>query len=201
MEIKMGLRPITILSIFLILISGVAAFGQSGSDLLITARSAGSIRLGMTVNEAKAAMPSAEFNSDLDTGKIKVDQPGSTIMSLTVETYNADGSEMPITSNSKIIIIEVLDPRYKTGDGAHVGMKLPDAEMLFGKLKEMVMSYGETESGEFTRQPPGISFEFQGSGDVSAGIYDGKYADPREKITTKYSRVARISLIRLALYG
>ena len=130
-----------------------------------------------------------------------VSKGGKVIMTLTIETYDEDRNEIPISENAKIIFIKILDSRYRTAKGVHPGPTIVEAEKIYGKLPQMVMTYGTDESGEFSNQPKGLSFEFTGKGKDDAGNYERwKGGDPREQYTTKYTPKAYILSISISSF-
>jgi len=52
-----------------------------------------------------------------------------------------------VTEKSKIFTIETMDPRFKTKEGIHVGMKISAAEKILGKAT--VTIYYDNESREY----------------------------------------------------
>ena len=182
---------------FIALFTVITTLGQGGSEFLITSESVGSVRLGMTINEAKRALDDAEFNMQGENGEVKVFRKGKLTMIASVEMTDAN----EITSNSKIYAVKVIDARYRTASGVYPGMAIAAAEKLMGKLGRMTLSYGETETADFANQPAGFSFEFKGTNSQKAGIYDVKYPDPREQFATRFNAGAYIYSVGVALYG
>ncbi len=143
----------------------------AGSAWRITSRGAGPIRFGMTVMQAKRAMPNAKFARSTDgdgVALIAVTQAGKELLSLHA---GEDDPARPINYRKKISYIEVRDPRYRTDTGISPGMRLAAAEQKLGPVR--VVDWSEIESREyvtFARQSQGTSFRVT-SPDGSVGVY------------------------------
>lgn len=183
---------------FVSLLTVLTAFGQVGSEYLITKDSVGGIRLGMTIAEAKRVYQDAEFNNTGEDGQINVSRSGKLVMTVTPETTDENFRVIEVTSSSKIIAVKVIDPRYKTAAGVFPGMTIVAAEKVLGKIGRMTLAYGETEYADFTKQPAGLRFEYKGTNSRKAGIYDITYPDPREQFATKFTAGAYIYSIEVA---
>ncbi len=174
------------------------------TQFLITATSAGDIRFGMTIAEARKILKGAKLTRDMDAGEgviISVDVGGKSLMWLRTDGGGDDTA--PILDSEKIEGIEILDSRFKTANGVHCGMTVSDAEMRLGSLKNIWME-GLTgnELATFSRHPKGFDFwispqvltqnseTFQYN---TAGIYGE--ADPDN--TTRYEPGAIISMITI----
>ncbi len=161
--------------------------------VLVTANSAGQIKLGMAVSEARELMKSATFERSTEDGGlalITVSQDGETILRLSTGEEVANSA---IDGKAIVESIEVLSPDYRTEEGAHPGMSLEDAEKIHGKAVELVTS--ELEAREyvtFSRQPSGLLFRLSNK-NGTAGIYKAG-----EMVTTTYrpgSEIAAIEII------
>lgn len=194
---KIRSTSLLLTSIFASLLVVFTAFGQGTSEYLITKDSAGGIRLGMTIAEAKRVYQDAEFNNTGEDGQINVSRSGKLVMMITPETTDANFRTIEVTSSSKIIGIKVIDPRYKTAAGVSPGMTIVAAEKVMGKIGRMTLAYGETEYADFTKQPAGLRFEYKGTNSRKAGIYDITYPDPREQFATKFTPGAYIYCIEV----
>ena len=89
------------------------------------------------------------------------------------EERTANDKLPPIDLTQKINFIGIVDSRFKTEKGVHVGMLIADAEKQYGKLKSMFNYPHGGEMGEFSDQPKLMNFNFmpkKGS-DYTAGIY------------------------------
>ncbi len=159
---------------------------------LVTANSAGSIRLGMTIAQAQEAMEEAAFERSSDAegiALVTVTMDGKAIMRLSAGEEN---SESAVDGKAVIDFIDVLAPGYKTKEGIHPGMSLEDVEEIYGKASELVMS--ELEAREyvtFPRQPSGLFFRLSNK-NGSAGIYKAG-----DMVTTSYRPGSEIAVIEV----
>lgn len=180
----------------------------SDSNYSITPNSVGSIRLGMTVAEARQAMSGAKFARFIgseEAALISVSIGSKHILTLGGEEENAldnDGKETPVNENGIVGYIEVLDSRYQTADGVHIGMTVADAEKKYGKVKSIYNDAHGGEIAEFTNQPKGFVFVFKGK-QTSADGYNlaGIYTEDGEGTTVKYNAGAYISSISINNYS
>ncbi len=203
----MNLKVTLLTSIFITLLLSLATFGQSDKgkpNFMITADSAGDIKLGMTVAEARTAMKDAKFTRDFGSEQsavISVSRGGKEIFILGAnegEGIDENGKEIPINENAKIDHIEILDSRYKTAEGVHTGMTIADAEKKYGKVKSIYHEPHSGEIGKFTDHPKGIEFIFTGKksspDDYSlAGVYNAN----GDGTTSKYILGAYIHSISI----
>ncbi len=150
------------------------------TDHLITASSAGKIRHGMTVSEARTAMKSATFKRTGDgegLALIGVSQGGVQLMTLYAGEEDAAAA---INEKATIEFIEVWSPTYKTAAGVHCGMKLSEAENKMGKVQEIMMS--EIESREFVTfaaETPGLQCRLSGGGETAGDYANGQSTTSR----------------------
>ncbi len=159
----------------------------------ITSVSAGNVRLGMTVAEARSAMKGATFERTSDgegVALISVKQGGVQLMTLFADEYEP---QSPIDDTARIINIEVWDQRFKTAAGIHPNMKLVDVEKILGKVTKIITSEIEArEYADFTAKSDGFIYRLMGP-DSNAGIYP---AGTRE--TSRYVANAYIYTISIA---
>jgi hypothetical protein len=141
------------------------------SGLLITNKSVGPVRLGMTVSEARKALSGFTLHRTSDgegLALIAVRRGKQTVM-----TFYA-GEENPkarINEKAKIEFIEVWDASYKTAGGVHPKMQLSEVEKKYGKFTEITMSEIEArEYASFANMPKGITLRAIGQSGM-AGIY------------------------------
>lgn len=142
------MKQILILAAFFLFITTLAN-GQS--NYRITSYSAGNIKLGMTVAQARRAMNDFRLKRTSDgegVALIEVSKRGKEIMTLYAGEENRVAK---INENAKIEQIWVWDSRYRTVDGVHPEMRVRDAERILGKVKRVFMS--EIESREFVEFP------------------------------------------------
>ena len=190
-------------------VSAIAVTGQVEerlndiSNFLITPNSAGDIRLGMTIAEARRVFKGVTFEQN-DYGEEAVSvaiRRGETIvMSLITDQKDKtadDNGVVPIDETAKIESITFSDPRYRTEDGVHIGMSISDVVQRFGKLKKIdLWEYDGSEHAEFSNSPKTFSFTVtaeKGSRDDSrAGIYGND-----EYTTTKFTEGAVLESITI----
>ncbi|MDH3530279.1 MAG: hypothetical protein OEQ28_11990 [Acidobacteriota bacterium] len=156
-------------------------FGQNG--LLVTAGSAGPIKIGMTVAEAKTAMPNFEFKrtSDGDGVALVAVSKGDTIQ-MTLYAGEED-PESAVNLGGVIEQIEVWTDGYQTVDGVGPGTLLSDAAAKYGGIKEIMVSEIEARQYvEFVNGPKDIGFRID---------YSGIFAD-NERTTKRYEKGAKI---------
>lgn len=165
-------KIILIFALLFLLIVSVSA----QQNFLITEKSVGAVRLGMTVAQARKALRGykLERTSDGDgVALIEVTRAGKFVMNLHAGEENAGA---PVNEKAKIEFIEVWDARFKTASGLRPQMLIRAAEKTLGKVTQVVTS--EIESREyavFTRKPKGLQFRVEGRetnrGGQTAGIY------------------------------
>lgn len=135
------------------------AENQNQTNFLITSNSVGTIRIGMTVAEARKAMSGVTFSRTEDgegIALIAVKQGDKELMTIYA---GEEDSEKPINENAKIEQIEVWSSNFKTAEGVHPKMKISDVEKIYGKIKNEFTSEIESRQFiEFTNEPKGFSF-------------------------------------------
>jgi hypothetical protein len=156
------------------------------ANRLITHKSIGAVRLGMTIAQARKALHgfTIKFSQDGEGVDLaEVNRGGKLVMTLYV-------SGEKISERSKIETIRVFDEAYKTADGVRVGISLSEVEKEYGTLKEIIMSEIESrEFATFANQPQGIDFQF-----VSKNGNAGIYAEGERK-TIRYEPSAHVESI------
>lgn len=149
---------------------GVAG-GRDEGPFLITANSAGAIKLGMTVSEAHRALPRAVFSRTSDgegIALISVDQDGENLMYLYAGEYDPAAA---IDENAVIDQVWVWGERFHTVDGIHVGTTIENAESVLGEVDQIMMSEIESrEYADFLNQPSGLAFRVIHESNT-AGLY------------------------------
>lgn len=156
----------------------------------LTPNSAGDVRIGMTVAEARKVLRGAVFS--LGTGceempEITVIQDDKVIMKLVMPDL-----ESSIDENAEIGNIVVYDSRYKTARGLQTGMTLGEVEKNIGRIE---LWFGDLricpgEVGSF-KEKSSYTFEVKAK-NGQAGIYH------ESRATTRYNPDAYISGIRLS---
>ncbi|MEZ5308199.1 MAG: hypothetical protein R2684_13720 [Pyrinomonadaceae bacterium] len=166
---------------FLILL--VVAIASAQQSNLITASNAGPLKIGMTVAEARKAMPGYVFERTSDGEGVALIGVGKSKKNFIFTIYaGEEDADSKINEKGVIEFIEVWNKDYKLANGIHPGMKLADVEKILGPVKKIFMSEIEArEYAEFMNFPEGISIRLS-SNTGTAGNYP---ADSRE--TTKYA--------------
>ncbi len=171
---------------------GLNTFIFAQSSFLITPESVGSLKIGMTVAEARRAYPRHTFSRTSDgegIALIDVKRRGRTHFHLYANEFNP---EAPINNDAKIVFIEVSNPAYRTADGIYPSMRLSDVARKYGNLKSIVLSEIESrEYARFDRQPLGIDLKVTGR-NAQAGVYASG-----EMRSTRFTSNAYISTIIL----
>lgn len=174
-----------LLLVLIILSSALVAVAQR--NFRITSEAAGGIRLGMTLEQARRALPDCSFRRTEDgegIALVGVRCHKREIISLYAGEENRYAK---VNWRRHIEFIEVWDKRFKTKDGVHPDMYLRDAEKILGKVREILIT--QIESREFVtfgRVRKGIEYRTYG------GIYE------RPKVTTtKYEPGSRIHSIQV----
>ncbi|MDF1739602.1 MAG: hypothetical protein P1U86_10620 [Verrucomicrobiales bacterium] len=168
------------------------AIHTGGAEATITPNSVGPFKLGMTIQEAMEAMPSATFSRTSDgegIALVLVQESGEDLVSLFAGEWDPDA---PIDPARKIEFIDVYHSRFITSEGIHTGMRLSNIPASWGGLQEIVMSEIESrEYARFTNQPSGIQLQVYGEGD-NAGNYP-----PGNNLTATATPGARIGSIEV----
>ena len=159
---------------------------------LVTANSAGPVKLGMTIAEAQEAMKGATFERSSDgdgIALVTVSSDGNPILKLGAGEENAEAA---VDGNAVIDFIDVLATDFRTKEGVHAGMSLEEAEKVYGKASELLMSELESrEYATFPNQPSGLFFRLSNK-NGSAGIYKAG-----DMVTTSYRPGSEIALIEV----
>jgi hypothetical protein len=141
------------------LLSLAALFQAPAADRLITVKGVGPIQVGMTLGEARKAVPRAAFTrvSDGD-GAALVQIALARDVTMQAWADEAD-PEKPIDWRKKILSIETFSAAFRTAEGAHPGMKVSDANRLYGSTRKIETT--EIESRQFitfAKHPAGLLF-------------------------------------------
>ena len=187
------MKNLLIFGAILVVCLSAAEISRAQTEILITGDSAGKIKLGMTVAEARKAMKGFNFERTSDgegVALIGINKDGSEYI-MTIYA-GEDDSEAKIDENAKIEFIEVWFANYKTAEGVHPRMKVSDVEKKYGKVKEIMLSEIESrEFAEFGNQPKGLQFRLMND-NATAGVYpNGKSK------TMKYSPDAYLLSIQV----
>ncbi len=188
------------MSILLILLSSYVIFGQKTSNNnLITKKSVGDVKLGMTIGEARKALKGftlGEGGGSEGLTFIGVFDGKKQILEFGQYGERNDKGELPaIDENQVIKYISILDSRYKTEEGVGIGTKVEEAEKRYGKLKEIFFDQHVGEIAYFSKAPKGLGFLLIGNDGKygKAGNYVGAKPQDYGQRTKKYVPGAYIS--------
>ncbi len=141
------------------------------------------VRLGMALDEAKRAMPNAQFQRATDgdgAAMITVAHGNEDVMTLFANEEDPDSA---IDWSRKISAIETFNPSCRTVAGAYPGMPIKKAETIYGKAKEIVRSEIESrEYIEFENQPAHLLFRIDYTGIFTEGLRRAKKYEPDGRI-------------------
>jgi hypothetical protein len=152
-------------------------------DHLITKNSAGPVRLGMTVAQARKALPKQKFSRTADGEGLALIEVKSGETLEMILYAGEDNAESPINEKARVQAISVFGERYMTAEGVHPGMPLRDVEKKYGKLTGISMSEIEMrEYAEFSKKPASMLLKV---GLPEIGIA-GKYAEGKRETKTYF---------------
>ncbi len=170
----------------------IATVAGIPDSLLILPGRIGRIELGMTIAQARGAIPSATFERTSD-------GEGAALVAVTLghgealTLFAGEGDPAaPIDESKRIEFIEAHGPAFRTPEDIHPGALIPDVERTYGRTVRIVRS--EIESRQF------IEFEHS----PLAYIYrlNEKGAFPEgSRETTKYGPGAAIHSISISGRG
>ena len=151
--------------------------------LILSSAGVGPVRLGMTLAEARVALPDARLERASDgvgVAWVAVMRGEDALMSLHA---GEEDPEAPIDDAATILAIETFSPAVATAEGVAVGWRVDDAARIYGPVRKVTR--GEIEQREyidFANQPAGMTFRID---------YTGVFA-PGENESTRYAPDARI---------
>ncbi|HEX6322373.1 MAG TPA: hypothetical protein VFZ36_01505 [Vicinamibacterales bacterium] len=158
------------LSVFSLL-SLAAMFQAPAPDRLITANGVGPIKVGMTLGEARKAVPRAAFARVSDGDGAALVQI-ALARDVTMQAWaDEEDPAKPIDWRKKILSIETFSAAFHTAEGAHPGMKVAAANRLYGATQAIETS--EIESRQFitfAKHPAGLLFRLDETGGALLSI-------------------------------
>ena len=150
---------------------------------LISMSAIGHVRLRMTLDEARHALPGASFSRTTDgDGAALVEIAFGHDNSLSVWAEEDDPAT-PIDWSKRIVTIETFSAGFHTREGIHPGSLVAEAARFFGPVREIVKS--EIESREyvtFSRQPRALTFRLDYTGIFTPGLQRTTSFAPGAKI-------------------
>ena len=157
--------------------------GATEGDYVISQAGVGRIRLGMTLAEARRALPSATFARATDGEGIPLVEvtlaPGQSVMLWADE---AD-AEAAIDWAKHVKMIETFSPAFRTMEGVHPGISVRDVEAIYGTIRQIELS--EIESRQyivFANQPEYLTFRLDYTGIFRDGARTTTEFEPEAKI-------------------
>jgi hypothetical protein len=158
----------------------------TGADPHLITRSAiGHVRLGMTLDDARRALPTASFSRTSDgDGAALVEADFGHHNSLILWADENDPAS-PIDWSKRIVTIETFSAAFHTREGIHPGSLVTDAAKVFGPVRRITKS--EIESREyvtFARQPQALTFRIDYTGIFRPGLRQTTSFAPGAKISS-----------------
>ena len=153
---------------------------------VITATSVGPVKLGMTVAQARSALPGVTFSRTTggDGEALIAVKRGENLM-MTLYTGDAKPTA-PIDDRAVIAFVEARDAGYRTSAGVNPTMRLQEVERRYGKLDEISLSEIEArEYATFANHPAGISFRVR-TDSVLAGVYPANQTRTERYVPSAY---------------
>ncbi|HEX6729678.1 MAG TPA: hypothetical protein VF074_06695 [Pyrinomonadaceae bacterium] len=148
---------------------------QTSTRTLITEKSIGPVRLGMTVARVRKALPGYKLSRTSDgegLALIAVERRGKTLLTLYAGELDPNRR---INDRAVIEHIEAIDASYRTSAGVHTRMSLREVEKRYGKLKEITLSEIESrEYASFDKQPAGIHLRVMSDSGAAGTYAEGK---------------------------
>jgi hypothetical protein len=148
-----------------------AANAIAAEPHLITAAGIGGVRLGMTLDAARRALPGAKFFREMDAaGALFVSAKLDDETSLLLDTHDDARFPGPIDWARTIVAIETFSPVFYTREGIHPGSPIGDAIAAWGPVRQILES--DTESRQyvtFQRHPARVRLRLSYSGVFTAG--------------------------------
>lgn len=150
---------------------------------LITEAAMGPVRLRMTLDEARRALPTASFTRTSDGDGAALVDVGFPDGESLVLWADEDDPESPVDWSKKIVTIETFSATFHTRDGTRPGSLVRDVIRRFGPVQKIVES--EIESRQFitfARQPEGVTFRLDYTGIFPPGTRRTTRFEPGAKI-------------------
>lgn len=169
--------------------AGQPAARQSDANHLITAWAMGRVRLGMTLDEVRRALPRASFARTSDGDGAALVQIAFGRDDSLVVWAEEDDPAAAIDWSKRIVTIESFSAAFHTPEGVHPGSLVSEAIKFFGPVHEITRS--EIESRQyitFARQPRALTFRLD---------YTGVFPSDARR-TTRLARGAKIFSIAIS---
>jgi hypothetical protein len=139
------------------------------SDVLISERGIGQIKLGASLQSATALNPNLDFARTSDGEGVALIAIG--IGADTVIAYvGEDDPSASVDLTKPVMSLETMTPGFQTTQGIHAGSFVTDAESVYGMITRIDKS--EIESREyvtFSNQPLNMTFRLESG----TGVFEG----------------------------
>jgi hypothetical protein len=167
----------------------IATVAGIPDSLLILPGRIGRIELGMTIAQAREAIPSATFERTAD-------GDGVALVAVTLGNFEGlllyageEDPRAPIDGSKRIERMEAVGAAFRTPEGVHPGSPIADVERTYGRTTRIVRSEIESrEFIEFQHSPLAYVFRLNGTGEFPEGSRE----------TTRYDSSAAIQSIEIS---
>ncbi len=142
------------------------------ADPLITAAGVEPVRLGMSIDQVRAALPDARLDrsADGEGGTLVTVYRGDDLLMRLYADASGDGTASD--GQVRIGVIEALAPEWRTVAGVGPQTRVADVVRAYGPLIRLRRNdVGDREFAEFDHQPNGLAFRLEGPDGGPAGIY------------------------------
>jgi len=174
--------------LFSLILLGTVTLVHPQKNFDITSNSAGGVRLGMSLEQARHTLSNCKLRRTQDGEGIAL--VGAICSGREVMSFYAgeEDSDAKVNWNRRIEFIEIWNKRFKTADGVHPKMLLSDAEKTLGKVREIIIT--QIESREF------VTFRKIRKG-IEYRTYGGIYTRPNFT-TTRYEPGSRLHSVQVS---
>jgi phosphatidylglycerophosphatase A len=152
-------------------------------ECLISSAGIGPLALGMRLDRASQAMPRARFTRTSDGEGVALVDVAVDGISLAALYAGEEDPEKPVDMSQPIEFLETFTPACATAEGIHAGSTVDAAVAAYGPIRNITRSEIESrEFVEFERQPAGLQFRIDYSGEFADGESETLRHAPGAKI-------------------
>lgn len=166
--------------------AGTPATGRASPappSCLVSAGAIGPLRLGASLDDARRAIPEATFSRSSDGEGVALVDVAVKGESLAVAYAGEEDPGQPVDMKRPIEHLETFHAACATAEGIHPGSTVRAAEAAYGPIRIIRRSEIESrETIEFERQPAGLQFRLDYSGDFAEGASETTRHAPNAKI-------------------